>query len=80
MTQLIEKLESKTRLTYEDGVKLWELDLFTLGKFADRIRREKMAIMSFSTTIATSTRPTFALTRASFALLVPTAKTQMRMR
>ncbi len=41
MTQLIEKLESKTRLTYEDGVKLWELDLFTLGKFADRIRREK---------------------------------------
>ncbi len=38
---LIEKLETKTRLDYEDGVKLWELDLFTLGKFADAIRREK---------------------------------------
>jgi len=38
---LIEKLEKNQRLTYEDGIKLYDLDLFTLGKYANKIRREK---------------------------------------
>jgi len=36
---LLEKLESKERLNYEDGVALYELDLFTLGKYANEKRR-----------------------------------------
>lgn len=36
---LIEKLESKERLSYEDGVALYELDLFTLGKYANEKRK-----------------------------------------
>lgn len=39
--ELIEKLEQGLRLTYEDGIKLYDLDLFTLGKFADKIRQTK---------------------------------------
>ena len=35
---LLEKLESNERLSYEDGLALWELDLFTLGKYANRKR------------------------------------------
>lgn len=35
---LIQKLENGERLNYEDGVKLYDLDLFTLGKFANKIR------------------------------------------
>ncbi|OUR72590.1 aminofutalosine synthase MqnE [Arcobacter sp. 31_11_sub10_T18] len=38
---LIEKLESGQRLSYEDGVALYDLDLFTLGMYADKIRRNK---------------------------------------
>jgi len=38
---LIEKLESGKRLTYEDGVSLYNLDLITLGKYASKIREEK---------------------------------------
>lgn len=41
MDTLIEKLQNKARLDYEDGLKLYELDLFTLGKFANKIREEK---------------------------------------
>ncbi|MDX1809615.1 MAG: aminofutalosine synthase MqnE [Sulfurospirillaceae bacterium] len=36
---LIDKLESKERLSYEDGVALYELDLFTLGKYAQERRK-----------------------------------------
>lgn len=36
---VLEKLENKERLNYEDGVALYELDLFTLGKYANEKRR-----------------------------------------
>ena len=36
---IIEKLESNTRLNYEDGLALYELDLFTLAKYADKKRK-----------------------------------------
>ncbi|WP_331774361.1 aminofutalosine synthase MqnE [Sulfurospirillum sp. 1612] len=36
---LIDKLESKERLSYEDGLALYELDLFTLGKYANERRK-----------------------------------------
>lgn len=37
---ILEKLESNERLSYEDGLKLYDLDIFTLGKYADRKKRE----------------------------------------
>ena len=40
---LIEKLDSRQRLTLEDGIKLYDLDLLTLGKYANNIREEKFA-------------------------------------
>ena len=36
---LIEKLESGKRLNFKDGVALYELDLFTLGKYANKKRK-----------------------------------------
>ena len=44
---LIEKLESGQRLNFEDGVKLYDLDLFTLAKYADRKRKELYGKKSF---------------------------------
>lgn len=38
---IIEKLERNERLTYEDGLKLYDLDLFILGKYANKIRESK---------------------------------------
>ena len=38
---LIEKLESGARLSYEDGVALYDLDLITLGEYASKIREAK---------------------------------------
>ncbi len=38
---LLEKLEQGTRLTYEDGVALYDLDLITLGQYASKIRENK---------------------------------------
>lgn len=38
--QILEKLKSGTRLDYDDGVRLYDLDLFTLGKFATEIRQK----------------------------------------
>lgn len=38
---LEEKLKTRTRLSYDDGVKLYELDLFTLGEYANIARRER---------------------------------------
>jgi aminodeoxyfutalosine synthase len=37
---LIQKLETNQRLTLEDGVALYDLDLFTLGKYANQRREE----------------------------------------
>ena len=34
---LIEKLDNNIRLTYEDAIKLYELDLFVLVKYANKI-------------------------------------------
>jgi len=33
---LLDKLDAGERLSYEDGLALYELDLFTLGKYADK--------------------------------------------
>jgi aminodeoxyfutalosine synthase len=38
---LIEKLENNERLSLEDGIALYDLDLFTLGKYANQRRRER---------------------------------------
>ena len=38
---IIEKLENNERLSYEDGLKLYDLDLFVLGKYANKIREER---------------------------------------
>ena len=39
MMTLIEKLESNQRLSYEDGIALYDLDVLTLGKYANKIRK-----------------------------------------
>jgi aminodeoxyfutalosine synthase len=36
---VVEKIKNGERLTYEDGLALYELDLFTLGKLADQKRQ-----------------------------------------
>ena len=38
---IIEKLKNSERLTYEDAIKLYDLDLFVLAKYANKIREEK---------------------------------------
>ncbi len=38
---IIEKLENNERLEYEDAIKLYDLDLFTLAKYANKIREAK---------------------------------------
>ncbi|WP_201523511.1 aminofutalosine synthase MqnE [Aliarcobacter butzleri] len=38
---IIEKLENNERLQYEDAIKLYDLDLFTLATYANKIRTEK---------------------------------------
>ncbi len=38
---IIEKLEKNERLNYEDAIKLYDLDLFTLASFANKIRVQK---------------------------------------
>lgn len=38
---LLEKLENNVRLTFEDGVALYDLDLITLGQFASKVREQK---------------------------------------
>jgi aminodeoxyfutalosine synthase len=37
---IIDKLESRERLEYKDGLALYDLDLLTLGKYASKIRYE----------------------------------------
>lgn len=36
--EIAEKVESGQRLTREEGIRLWNLDLFTLGSLANRVR------------------------------------------
>lgn len=38
---ILEKLDKNERLSYEDAIQLYDLDLFTLGKYANKIRVEK---------------------------------------
>lgn len=38
---LEEKLEKNIRLDFEDGVKLYDLDVITLGYYANKIREQK---------------------------------------
>lgn len=38
---ILEKLENNERLEYEDAIKLYDLDLFTLAHYANKIREEK---------------------------------------
>ena len=38
MNDIVEKVESGERLTREEGVRLWDADLFTLGAMANRVR------------------------------------------
>lgn len=38
---ILEKLEKNERLEYEDAIKLYDLDLFTLASYANKIRTEK---------------------------------------
>lgn len=44
---LIEKLESDKRLNYEDGIALYDFDLFTLGKYANKKRQKLYGKKSF---------------------------------
>ena len=44
---LIDKLENQERLSFEDGIALYELDLFTLGKHANLQRRQRHANKAF---------------------------------
>lgn len=37
---LIDKLENGQRLGYDDGLALYDLDLFTLGKYANKVRQK----------------------------------------
>ncbi|MFA7090559.1 MAG: aminofutalosine synthase MqnE [Arcobacteraceae bacterium] len=41
MQIIIDKLENNQRLSQEEALKLYDLDLFTLGKYANAIRRKK---------------------------------------
>ena len=44
---LLEKVKNRKRLTQEEGEALYELDLFTLGELADKIRQEKFGKKSY---------------------------------
>ena len=41
MTDLIDKLEKQERLSFEDGVRLYEIDFFTLAKYASKARQNR---------------------------------------
>jgi aminodeoxyfutalosine synthase len=44
---LIQKIRNRVRLTQEEGEALYDLDLYTLGKLADEIRKEKHGKKSY---------------------------------
>ena len=78
--EILEKLQSGERLNYEDGVKLWDLDLFDLGKFAFAIRKEKTAKRSISTQIVISILRIYAQIPVNFAHFRRTARTKTPIR
>ena len=41
MQKIIEKIKKRVRLNRDEGLKLYDLDIFTLGSLANEIRREK---------------------------------------
>jgi aminodeoxyfutalosine synthase len=45
--RLVEKVKNRERLTQKEGEALYELDLFTLGELADKIRTEKFGKKSY---------------------------------
>ena len=47
MKSIIEKVKNNERLSYEEGVRLYDLDLFTLGELANTIREERWGKKSF---------------------------------
>jgi aminodeoxyfutalosine synthase len=47
MQSIIEKVKNNERLSYEEGVRLYDLDLFTLGELADSIRLKRWGKKSF---------------------------------
>jgi len=47
MQSIIKKIENNERLSYEEGVKLYDLDLFTLGALANNIRKKRWGDKSF---------------------------------
>ena len=44
---IIQKVKNRERLTQEEAVKLYDLDIFTLGELADTIRKERFGKKSF---------------------------------
>jgi len=47
MQDIIKKIENKEEITADEALKLYDLDLLTLGKLADNIRQEKYGKKSF---------------------------------
>ncbi len=47
MNTIIQKVQRRERISYEEALKLYELDLFTLGKLANTIREEMWGKKSF---------------------------------
>ena len=47
MQTIIQKVQNHERIDYEEACRLYELDLFTLGKLANTIREEKWGKKSF---------------------------------
>ena len=39
MQIIIDKLKNQQRLTYDEALRLYDLDLFTLGKYANKIHK-----------------------------------------
>ena len=47
MKSIIDKVKNNERLSYEEGVRLYDLDLFTLGELANEIREKRWGKKSF---------------------------------
>lgn len=56
MKNLITKLENEERLNQEEANALWDLDLFTLGKYAHKKRTKLHGKKSILISIAISTQ------------------------
>lgn len=47
MDNLTQKVKNKQRLSFEEGIALYDLDLYTLGELADTIRKERYGNKSY---------------------------------